>query len=139
MQPPPSSLSCSPSPLLPQVSFSCFCTRSVLLIQKLLFIKIGIRRKISYARPAVWPTGRSTGHVYFRKETIDLGLSVFNTSTTQKQAFLGGNRAKIYKSAPFEKRVFPFFALSPVEKYVLYTRCQAVATPAYAPKMSVEK
>ena len=61
-------------------------------------------------RAAVRPASRPIGHVYFHKETIDLGLSIFNTSTTRKQAFLRGGQAKLYKAAPFEKRISSFCA-----------------------------
>ena len=72
-------------------------------------------------RAVVRPASRPIGHVYFHKETIDFGLSIFNTSTTRKQAFLRGGQAKLYKAAPFEKRISSFCAFPRWEMHFIHT------------------
>ena len=91
-------------------------TRSVLLIPKLL-IQIFIRRKIGYS-PL---DGRPARSVSAKKLSIS-DRPFLIRRRRKKTCILKGNRAKIYKSTPFEKRAFPSFALFPVGKCVLYTR-----------------
>ena len=82
-----------------------------------LLIQSFIRHKIGYSRL----DGRPAGSVSAKKLSIS-DRPFLIRRRRKKTCILKGNRAKIYKSTPCEKRAFPSFALFPVGKCVLYTR-----------------